>query len=262
MDILEAQAKAQLEKKAHALATIVETKGVTPRKSGSKMLVFENGSIIGSVGGGATEKKVIDDALTCIANGKNALNEYQNCADENDISIGSLLVFIESIQGAPDLVVCGAGHVGACVIRTASTLGYRITAIDTRDTPMTAENVKLADDFILVDDFFNGLKNLKTGAGAFYLISTYGHAQDGEALAAALDKDAKYIGMTGSPTKIAMLFDRMREKDHSEARLSFVHAPVGLDIGGATPEEIAISIIAEMQMIRYGGTGRPLSTIA
>ena len=148
------------------------------------------------------------------------------------------------------------GHVGAAVINLASTLGYRVTAIDTRDTEMTADNVKCADEFVLIEDFYEGLSSLNIAPGAFYLVSTYGHSQDGETLAAVLKKDAAYIGMMGGPPKISFIFSKLRERGFSDDQLEFIHTPVGLDIGGETPAEIAVSVMAEMQLIRYGRSGR------
>jgi len=259
MSILQAQLNAQQEKKSYALATIVKTEGATPRGVGSKMIVFTDGSFEGSVGGGVLEKQVIKDAIQCVRNHERMLKEYENRAEDEASPCGGIItVFIESEQGAPELVVCGAGHVGGSVVSLAATLGYRVTVIDTRDTEMTAENARQADRFVLVQDFYDGIKALDTAPQAFYLISTYGHAEDCEALAATLEKDAKYIGMMGSPLKIQTLFSKLREKGYDESQLASVHTPIGLDIGGESPAEIAVSIMAEMQMIRYVGTGRPM----
>ena len=259
MDILQAQLKASQEKKTYALVTLVKTEGATPRGVGSKMLVFADGTFEGSIGGGVLEKQVITDSVRCINNREKALREYENRDEEAGSPCGGLItVFIEPEFGAPELVVAGAGHVGGCLIRLASMLGYRITVVDTRDTEMTAENVKQADCFVLVDDFYKGIKSLNSGTGAFYLVSTYSHETDGQALAAVLEKEAAYIGMMGSPIKIKTLFGQLKEKGYNEAQLASINAPVGLNIGGGTPPEIALSIAAEMQMVRYNGTGHPL----
>lgn len=258
MDILQAQIKAQGEKKTYALVTLVKTEGATPRGVGSKMLVFEDGSFEGSIGGGVLEKQVIADAVSCAKRGEKMLKQYENRAEETGSPCGGVITaFIEAQQGAPVLVVVGAGHVGGCLIRLAAPLGYRITVIDTRESEMIAENIKQADSFVHVKNFYEGLKSFETGRAAFFLVSTYSHETDGEALAAALEKDAAYIGMMGSPVKIKTLFGKLRDRGFSEAQLASVNAPVGLDIGGETPQEIALSIMAEMQMKRYGGTGRP-----
>ena len=259
MDILQAQIKAKEEKKTFALATLVKTEGATPRGVGSKMLVFADGSYEGTIGGGVLEKQVISDSVKCINKNEIALKKYENRAEETSSPCGGIItVFIEPELGAPELVVAGAGHVGGSLIRLAAELGYRITALDTRDSEITAENVKKADRFIHIDDFYEGIKSLNIGPNAYYLVSTYSHETDGQALAAALEKEAAYIGMMGSSVKIKTLFDKLRQKGFSEDALASINTPVGLDIGGETPAEIALSIIAEMQMVRYQGTGRSL----
>ncbi|MCL2150495.1 MAG: XdhC/CoxI family protein [Dehalococcoidia bacterium] len=257
MDILQAQLKAQQDKKTYALVTIVKTEGVTPRGVGSKMIVFADGSSAGTIGGGVLEKQVIRDAIQCIRDRGKTLKVYENRADESDSPCGGIITaYIEAEQVAPKLVVCGAGHVGGCLIKLGTMLGYHITAIDTRDPETIADNIKQADSFVQVEDFYQGIKALDIVPGAFYLVSTYGHAQDGEALAAVLEKEAAYVGMLGSLIKITALFGKLREKGYSEEQIAAVNAPVGLQIGGETPPEIALAIMAEMQMIRYGGTGR------
>ena len=261
MDVLQAYMNAREEKKACALLTVVKTEGAAPRGPGAKMLVFRDGSTVGSIGGGAMEKQALADAARCIAGRENALLTYENRVEgegEGAPCGGVITVFIEPEEGAPELVVCGAGHVGAAVIRLASGLGFHVTALDTRDTEITAENVQCTDRFIHIGDFYSGVKSLETSPQAFFLIATYGHAQDADALAAILEKGALYIGMLGSKAKIGTIFTKLREKGYSEGLLSSVRTPVGLDIGGETPEEVAFSIVAEMQMVRYGGTGRPM----
>jgi len=262
MNILQAQLKAREEKKAYALVTIVKTEGSTPRGVGSKMIVFEDGSFEGTIGGGVLEKQVIRDAIQCIADLEKTLNSYENRDTQSDSPCGGVItVFIEAEQSAPELVVCGAGHVGGCLIKLAASLGYHVTAIDTRETEMIAENIKQADSFVRVDNFYEGIKSQSIRPKAYYLVSSFSHETDYQALEAVLEKDAAYIGMMGSPIKIKTLFDRLKAKGFSDSRLAFINAPVGLQIGGETPPEIALSIMAEMQMIRYGGTGRSLKDI-
>lgn len=260
INIVEEQLKAERENNPHALVTLVKTTGSTPRSIGSKMLVFSDGTSKGTIGGGILEKNVIADAIQIIAMGGKELKEYENRAAEDDSPCGGFItVFIESGKGAPHLVVCGAGHVGGVIIHMAGDFGYHVTAIDTRDTELTKENVKDADRFILAKSFREGIESAEVGAGAFYMISTYGHKEDCEALEAVLLKDTAYIGMMGSPAKIKTIFQKLREKGCTDEQLSRVHAPVGLDIGGETPPEIALSVLAQMQMTRYCASGLPLS---
>lgn len=263
IDLLTEQLKAHREYKAFALVTLVKTQGATPRSVGSKMMVFSDGSTRGTIGGGVLEKQVVADALLCLRDRSKALKEYENRAEEADSPCGgTITVYMEADETAPHLVVCGAGHVGGALIKLASMLKYHVTAIDTRNTEMIAENVKQADNFIHVENFHEGIEALDFAPGAYYLVSTYGHTQDGEALAAVLKKEPAYIGMMGSPVKIQTIFNDLRKKGFEEEQLTFIHTPVGLNIGGEDPPEIALSILSEIQMIRYHGNAQSMRDIS
>jgi len=262
INLLEEQLKARREKRAFALVTLVKTQGTTPRSVGSKMLVFEDGSIIGTIGGGVLERQAAEDALRCIKSRSKELREYENRSPEPGAACGgTITAYIEADEGVSQLVVCGAGHVGGCLIKLAALLQYHVTAIDTRQNEMIEENVREADRFVGAESFYEGIRSLDVSPGAYYLVSTYGHAQDAEALAAVLEKEAAYIGMLGSPGKISAIYGKLREKGFCEEAIASIHAPVGLHIGGESPMEIAVSIMAEMQMVRYSGSGRPLKSM-
>ncbi len=254
INIAEEQVKAQKRNCPYALATIIETRGTTPRSVGSKMLVFEDGTVIGTIGGGVLEKQVIDDAIIILGKNLKQVKQYEN-KSTGGISPcgGQISVFIEANRNNNvNLIVCGAGHVGASVIKMANLLNYHITVLDTRDTEITRENVQYADRFELIDEFYHGIKNTEIPDGSYILVSTYGHEEDCEALAAALEKNAAYIGMMGSAMKIKSIFKKLQERGFTQEQLDFVHTPVGLNIGGETPSEIALSILAEIQSVRYG----------
>lgn len=261
MQLLKQQSAAWQEKRAYTLATIVETQGETPRSVGSKMMVLEDGTICGTIGGGVLEGQVQADALDCLKTGSPILKHYENRSVTGISPCGGrITVFLEPCLPRPQLVVVGAGHVGAALIRLSSQFDYSVTAVDTRDTDITRENVKCADAFYLTKDFSEDLLRLPLPEHAFYLVSTYGHEEDCEALASVLQKNPQYVGMMGSPVKIRSIFHRLKERGFSEEQLHFVHTPVGLDIGGETPMEIALSILSEIQMVRYRKTGASLST--
>ncbi len=253
INIIEEQLKAQKEKKPYALATIIETKGTTPRSVGSKMMIFEDGTVIGTIGGGVLENQVIEDGITTLKNNQKQVKQYENKATGGISPCGgTITVFIEANRNNEvNLVVCGAGHVGASVINMASLLNYHITVLDTRDTEITRENVKNADRFDLIETFYQGIKDTEIPNGSYILVSTFGHEEDCEALAAVLDKKAAYIGMMGSKMKINSIFKKLKERGFTQEQLEFIHTPVGLDIGGETPAEIALSILAQMQAVRY-----------
>ena len=253
------QLQAQKDKRDYALVTIVKTEGITPRNIGSKMLVFSDASTLGSVGGGMVEKNVIADTLQCIKEKANELKEYENFSqDDGSECTGKIQVFIETIMSKPHLVICGAGHVGTAVANIAKSAGYFVTAVDTRK-PIAESNIQhVVDEFIHINDYREGIDSLQVSPGAYFLVSSHEHSEDANILAAVLLKEPKYVGMLGSKKKIEYVFEQMREEGFKDEQLNSVNTPIGLDIGGELPEEIAISIVAEMQMVRYDTGGGPL----
>lgn len=227
IDIVKEQAAAYDAGKSYAVVTIVHSDGSTPRSSG-KMIVYADGTTRGTIGGGAVELIAIKDAIKCIENGANAYKEYDLTSPSSNTGMtcgGDMSVLIEAFIAKPLLVMIGAGHVGA------------------------------AGHFVHVKDFEAEIKAMDIPDGAYYVIATHGHAHDGAALAGVLDKNAAYIGMIGSSKKIAALFAKLTAQGASEEQLSTVYTPIGLDIGGETPEEIAVSIMAQIQQVRYGAPG-------
>ncbi|MDL2225726.1 XdhC/CoxI family protein [Eubacteriales bacterium OttesenSCG-928-M02] len=258
MQILKAQLDAKQKGKPYALATVVKVVGSTPRGVGVKMLVYEDGSTVGTVGGGYIEQAVIKDAVESIKSGISTLQEYENSYGLGPNCGGLATIYIDVEAGMPMLVVCGLGHVGAAVAKAARVLNWNIHAVDTREEEIILQNAEAADQFTLVSDFRSGVRDLQMPPGAFYLISTYSHDTDAEALAGALEKQPAYVGMMGSPGKIKAVREKLMGYGFTPEQLDFVHTPVGLNIGGSTPPEIAISIIAEMQMVRYKGSEESL----
>ena len=165
---------------------------------------------------------------------------------------GHVSVLIEVFIPRPLLVMCGAGHIGGCMLKLAEFVGFDTILIDDRPEDAIADKIETASRFVGVKDFEDEISAMNIPAGAYFVIATHGHACDGEALAGALGKNAAYIGMIGSSKKVAALFDKLRAKGVSGEQLDSVYTPVGLDIGGETPEEIAIAIMAEIQSVRYG----------
>ena len=168
---------------------------------------------------------------------------------------GNISVMIEVFTVRPVLVMCGAGHIGEAVLRLASFVGFDTILVDNREEKDIAEKIVLADRFVKVHDYEEDLKNVDIPDGAHYVIATQGHNFDGDALVAVLTKKYAYVGMIGSSLKIKALFEKMEEKGISKEELNKVYTPIGLDLGGESPEEIAVSIIAEILMIKNGRTG-------
>ncbi|MDL2257758.1 XdhC/CoxI family protein [Eubacteriales bacterium OttesenSCG-928-K08] len=257
MQLLEKLLLALQQNKACAMATIIDTEGSVSRRHG-KMLIYADKTTSGTIGGGVIERAAISDAIHCINETKNGCFHYKNvdeCAGEDTACSGSMQVFIETFNARPALYLCGGGHVGTALIPLAQAAGYAVTLVDTRSPEHIPEAVRLADRFVRVDEFEQGIFELMIAPGACFLISTYGHAHDGECLYAALQKQAAYIGMVGSVKKREALFKKLLERGISQSQLNEVYTPAGLDLGGETPGEIAISIMAEILQLVNKRTG-------
>lgn len=247
------QLQSQKDRKNYAVVTIVDASGSTPRTSG-KMLVYESGLSSGTVGGGAHEQMAKRDAVDCIRAGTNALKHYEitaSAAHAGQTCTGAITVFIEVFRAAPLLVVCGGGHVGRHLIPMAKMVGFDVLLVDTRAPEIISESVALADHFLRVPDFESGLRSLDADPDACYVLCSYSHATDSAALSAVLSKPRSYVGMVGSRAKITSVFSQMREKGYTDEDLSQVHSPIGLDLGGETPAEIAVAILAEILAVRH-----------
>lgn len=255
--------KAEKQKKDFALLTVVRTDGSVPRHESSKMMVFSDGSIIGTIGGGTLEKKSIEEAVKQIGIGQSKLLEYRlNIETGNDLNMvcgGNADVFIEVHKTRPKLVICGAGHVGKALSTIAGTVDFDITIIDNRPEWANDERFPEAGSIIVREDITKAIDELYTDSNTYFVVATWGHKYDKVALKSTLYKESCYVGMMGSPTKAKELFSQLLEEGVSKELLDKVHTPIGLDIKAETPEEIAISIMAEVIMVKNSATGRPMS---
>ncbi len=259
-DFFDAQLRAEQRGGNYAVVTIVKTGGSTPRTSG-KMLVYPDGTTECTIGGGAVERAAAEEAVKCIERGENAFREYDLAAANKNLGMicgGNMSVLIEVFTPKPLLIMCGAGHVGGALIDLAHFLGFSVTLVDNRPDELIAERIEKADNFVHVEDFYSELAALSVPAGAYFVIATYGHSCDGEALGAALQKNAAYVGMIGSHVKIDTLFARLKDKGVTMEQLEAVYTPIGLDVGSETPEEIALAIMAEIMAVRNHGSGEHL----
>ncbi len=223
-----------------AIATVVKTVGAAPCGIGSKMLVRADGTTSGSFSGPKTDGRVTQEALQAIHEGQSHLTHIHLDADQGE-AVGScgatLEVFFEVLRPEPRLIIAGAGYVAQALTRLASALDFRIVVVDDRRD--LADPVVFEDKVQLTfGDIPQTIHELEPDESSWIVIVTRGHHLDKDALKAALETNAAYIGMIGSPSKV------------SRERLEQVHAPIGLDLGAETPDEIALSIAAEMVMIR------------
>ncbi len=259
-NIYQAAASAVERGEAVALATIVRVAGATPRGVGTKMLVYADGATEGTIGGGALEARVIAEAQEALRAGEPRLLNFalrDTEAGDPGICGGEADVFIDVLLPHPTLLVVGAGHVAVPVAELGPLLGFRTVVLDDRAEFVTRERFPRADE-LLVGDIPAELARFPINRQTHIVIVTRGHAHDEAALQAVLDSPAFYIGMIGSRRKVRTVFDNLRAAGASEEALSRVRAPIGLDIGAETPEEIALSIMAEIVMLRRGGQGEPL----
>lgn len=261
MDFYEQVLKAQKENKIYAIATVVKTEGNTPRKAGAKMLVLSDGSIIGSVGGGAVEKNAVKDCLSVMKTGNPVLNTYnaipRETVDEGMVCGNNMTIFIEPGKHLPYLYLCGCGHVAQAIMPLAKNLGYYVVGIDARDVSGFAQALDPADEIIILESF-QDLDQVTFVPGASFVVCSYSHKTDGEILSHVLKQQPSYVGMLGGKPKIRALFTTLKEQGYSETTLKEIHAPIGLDIGGEQPAEVALSVMAEIQACRYNRSCRSM----
>ena len=253
--------KAKKENKVYAVASVVQTEGNTPRKAGAKMLVFSDGSLYGSVGGGVVEKQAIADCLDAMRSGKTLLKTYSAVSPEvavkGMVCGNNMTIFIEPGELLPYLYLCGCGHVAQAVLPLAKAMGYYVVAIDARDITGYGDALKAADELHILKSF-DEIGQLTFVPGSSFIVCSFSHKTDGDILNVVLNQQPVYVGMLGGKPKIKALFSKLKETGYSEEALMQIHAPIGLDIGGETPAEIAVSIMAEVLAARKGGTCRPM----
>src|SRR5262245_2916829 len=240
-----------------ALVTIVSTTGSTPQRVGAKMLVFADGRIVGTIGGGCYENDAFWKARDAIASRKPQLVHYElsdDFAQETGLICGGQMdVYIEPIEPSPELYVIGAGHVGFHLARLAHEVGFRVHVVDDREKFANAERFPNAVE-IVVEDIPAWIARTQLPAHAYSVIVTRGHTDDLDALRALAPRDLRYLGLIGSRAKVARIYDALTDEQMPAELLTRVHAPIGLDIGAVTPQEIAVSILAELIAVKHGKT--------
>lgn len=245
------------------MATVVKTAGAAPCGAGAKMLVHADGSASGSFAGPRTDGKAVETALQALHDGRSFLTHIHLDADQGE-AVGScgatLEVFFEILRPEARLIIAGAGYVAQALARLAARLDFHTVVVDERrdlaDPAVFGEGVQLT-----FGDIPDTLQALEPDEGSFIVIVTRGHHLDEEALRAALETKATYVGMIGSPSKVKHIFKSLLQQGLSRETLARVHAPIGLDLGAQTPDEIALSIAAEIVMLRRQASGAPLKSL-
>ncbi len=238
-----------------ALVTIVSTTGSTPQRVGAKMLVFPDGRMVGTIGGGCYENDAFWKAREAITSRKPQLVHYElddDFAQETGLICGGQMsVYIEPVEPSPELYVIGAGHVGYHLATMAQEVGFQVHVVDDREKFASRERFPSATE-VVTEDIPAWLARTTIPAHAYVVVVTRGHNNDLDALRALASRDLRYLGLIGSRAKVARISDQLLAEGMSPALLTQVHAPIGLDIGAVTPQEIAVSILSELIAVKHG----------
>jgi xanthine dehydrogenase accessory factor len=252
ISIHKAIAELETRNEAGVLCTIIRTRGSTPRHAASKMLVYPDGHILGTVGGGGLEQHVITASLEALRDGQPRLLEF-NMVDPSrgDVGVcgGTVEVFVEPILPKPVLVVIGAGHVGKAVAHLAHWLGFRVAVSDDRAEFCTPDAIPDADEFYPCS-LADLPDRLTITPWTYLVLTTRGVDVDVPGLPALLDTPAAYLGVIGSQRRWAETRKQVLKAGVSEEKLAHVYTPIGLDIHAETPEEIAVSILGQIIELR------------
>lgn len=238
-----------------ALVTIVSTTGSTPQRVGAKMLVYADGRMVGTIGGGCYENDAFWKAKEAITSRKPQLVHYElddDFAQETGLICGGQMsVYIEPIEPSPELYVIGAGHVGFHLANMAHEVGFRVHVIDDREKFANAERFPNAVE-IATEDIPTWIGRTTIPPHAYVVVVTRGHNNDLDAVRALASRDLRYLGLIGSKAKVATIYDALTQEGIDKALLTRIHAPIGLDIGAVTPQEIGVSILAELIAVKHG----------
>jgi xanthine dehydrogenase accessory factor len=253
MDIYEEIVKLRQQGRRGAVATIVSVRGSIPSFKTAKMLVRDDGSIYGTIGGGCVEADVWQAAREVMeAEKPRTLTFNLNQDPKYDTGLvcgGTLDIFIEPVLPPALLYIFGAGHVAVNLYKVAQNAGFDVTVIDDREAYANRDRFPAAQE-VIAEDFEQAMARLKPSESSYIVIVTRGHRDDMRCLRWAVQTQARYIGMIGSKRKTIAIYRELQKEGLSTDLFKRVHAPVGLDIGAVTPEEIAVSITAELIAIR------------
>jgi len=254
-----------------ALVTVTEASDSTPREIGSNMLVENGGTIVGTIGGGPVERMAVNRALEMLKNGENAgLREYSLDSMEREenrgdaihsnkridtgaICGGRMSVFIQCFFPQANLLIAGGGHIASCLYDIVKEMDMAVTIVDNRKEFTSKERYPRA--MVICGDYAEIFSNVPLVSPTYIVILTHGHTFDQDVLDAVASRDWKnihYVGMIGSRRKVGTIIRRSKDKGNDVEKLEKVHSPIGLDIGAATPQEIAVAIMAEIIGIRRG----------
>lgn len=261
MNIYEKISELLKQNKPFVLATVIKTDGSTPGKVGFKMIIETEDKTFGTVGGGMIEKEVISEALKRMKDRESGIVEYLLSGDapfdKTQAKVlqmscsGRCWIFYEIFDMRPTVYVFGGGHVGQALLKQLSLIDYYKVLIDNRPEFANKDINPFADEIILAD-YIEYASTFLPAEDSFIVIMTHGHTYDLDILKKIYERKikVKYIGVIASKSKAQKIKNEIKE-NFGENALSNLHSPIGLDIGGSTPQEIALSIAAELQMVLY-----------
>jgi len=234
------------------LATVISSRGSAPREAGAKMLIKKDGTFIGSVGGGGVELQVQKKAIEVMNSGESQIVHFDLSGRGREAAMicgGQMDVFLEPILSQETLYLFGAGHISQSTAAMAKMLGFRVVVIDPRPEYNNIDRFPDADSLI-AEEYDSAFSKLNVDEDSYIIIYTPGHVLDEQCLEFAVSTKARYIGMIGSKKKVIDVKERLLQKGVSAQQLDRVSAPIGIEIGAETPEEIAISILAEIIKVK------------
>ena len=250
MDVLARAAQLSAEGRRFALITVIRTAGSTPRKPGAKMIVGDDGELYGTVGGGRIEQELIEEARAALADGRPRLIKRHLTHELAMCCGGEMEAFVEPMGRVERLVLVGGGHINFALAPMAARVGFEVTLVDELEEFATAE--RFPDAKRVLHDWEPAQWGVSFGSDTYIVIATRDHAVDQkvlELLAAANARPA-YLGVIGSRGKLGRFRKRMEQKGIAADWIEQVRGPIGVDIAAETPEEIAVSVVAELIGVR------------
>ena len=250
MDIFKEIAALKSESIPAVLTTVVEVVGSAPGKPGARMIVKTDGSTVGTIGGGAIEKRITEEALTMMQGRGTRLITYE-LKDIGMVCGGGMSVFLEPLIDAHPLIIFGAGHIGFALSKITKMLGFTTAVVDNRPEFANEEKLPWADR-VIADDYQKVLHDLSFSDTTYVVILTHRHTHDFEILEHCIRQPFSYLGMIGSRKKVDKAFEQLREKGVDEETIKRIHAPIGMNIGAESPQELAVAIAAQLVAVRSG----------
>jgi xanthine dehydrogenase accessory factor len=248
-------ARWRAERRRFALLTVVETRGSTPRKSGAHLLLAEDGESVGTLGGGAIEFEALGQARAVLARGGTALFRRDLSQDLGMCCGGEMSIFIETAEPKPRLFVFGAGFVGKPLVAMATACGFEVTVVDGRSE--WADPARFPGAAVRCQDPEDAARALELVPGDYACVVSHDHALDQRLVQILIRRPLRFLGMIGSRAKQRKFVQRLRGHGCSDAEIARLHTPLGLAIGAATPEEIAVSVLAQLIAVRRGVSIEP-----